>query len=43
MYFKHNGIYSTKIIIASQARFVNQYKNLRQNKNTKHFSSSHIH
>jgi len=26
--FKHNGMSSTKIIIASQARYVNQYRNL---------------
>ena len=29
IYFKHNGMTSTKIIIASQAHYVNQYKNLK--------------
>ena len=69
MYFKDNGMSSTKISIASQARYVSQYKNLikqgpemlckhllqpsmcqaesnsklHQNKDTKHFSSFHIH
>jgi hypothetical protein len=31
MYFKHNGMFSIKIITASQARYVNQYKNLESN------------
>jgi hypothetical protein len=30
MYFEHNGMCSTKIVIASQARYVNQYKKLRK-------------
>ena len=30
MYFKHNGMSSTKIVIASQVRYTNQYKNLKR-------------
>jgi hypothetical protein len=30
MYFKHNGMFCTKIIIASQARCGNQYENWKR-------------
>ena len=31
IYIKQNGVSSTKIILANQARSINQHKNLRRN------------